>query len=224
MSDRPKNDIKRHEKLETALGKSLNECDFTISGRIGMSSAKESAGDYAVKLRSASGFALIDLLFVVGIIGILCGIALPRLASAKGTAQSASAIASLRVIGSGQVAFAITCGSGFYAPTLTKLAKPPIGSVDGFIKLDLGAADTTVKSGYQFKMSATPFGGAPDTCNALGPGQTGLAYKAGGDAMDPNNLRFFSINAGNVIWEDNGSLFAAMPEAGDPASGHPIQH
>ena len=137
------------------------------------------AGDYPVKAKSASGFALIDLLFVVGIIGILCGIAIPRLMAAKGSAQSTSAIASLRVIGSAQVAFAITCGSGFYAPTLTKLAKPPVGTVDGFIKADLGAADTMVKSGYQVKLSTTPYGGAPDTCNALGVGQTGLAYKAG---------------------------------------------
>src|SRR5215475_8951278 len=153
-----------------------------------MSSATDAAGDYALKVtkvRSASGFALIDLLFVVGIIGILCGIAIPRLMAAKGSAQSTSAIASLRVIGSAQVAFAITCGSGFYAPTLTKLAKPPIGSTDGFIKDDLGAADTTIKSGYSMKMASTPFAGAPDTCNALGVGQTGLAYKAGGDPMDP---------------------------------------
>ena len=98
-----------------------------------------------MKVRSTSGFALIDLLFVVGIIGILCGIAIPRLMAAKGSAQSTSAIASLRVIGSAQVTFAITCGNGFYAPTLTKLAKPPIGAGEGFIKEDLGAADTVVK-------------------------------------------------------------------------------
>src|SRR5207244_2217538 len=105
--------------------------------------------------------------FVVGIISILCGIALPRLMSAKGSAQSVSAIASLRVIGSAQVTFAITCGSGFYAPSLTSLAKRPAGSSEGFIKGDLGAADTVVKSGYQVKLSATPFAAGPDTCNAL---------------------------------------------------------
>src|SRR5215475_663514 len=129
-----------------------------------MSSATDAAGDYALKVtkvRSASGFALIDLLFVVGIIGILCGIAIPRLMSAKGSAQSASAIGSLRVIGSAQVAFAITCGGGFYAPTLTTLAKPPVGSTDGFIKVDLGANDTQLKSGYQFQMSSTAYTGAP---------------------------------------------------------------
>ena len=206
------------------MSNSLNELDFRISRNFGMRPAVGPAGDYPVKAKSASGFALIDLLFVVGIIGILCGIAIPRLMAAKGSAQSTSAIASLRVIGSAQVAFAITCGSGFYAPTLTKLAKPPVGTVDGFIKADLGAADTMVKSGYQVKLSTTPYGGAPDTCNALGVGQTGLAYKAGADPMDPVNPRYFSINAGNVIWEDTASLFGGMPEAGDPAAGHPLQH
>src|SRR5215475_1277346 len=224
MSEGRKSDIKRHEKCVIVPGKSLNECDFTTSGKTGMSSAEEVAGDYAVKPRSASGFALIDLLFVVGIIGILCGIAIPRLMSAKGSAQSASAIGSLRVIGSAQVAFAITCGGGFYAPTLTTLAKPPVGSTDGFIKVDLGANDTQLKSGYQFQMSSTAYTGAPDTCNALGVGTTGLAYKAAGDPVDVNNPRHFSINAGNVIWEDVASLFAGIPEAADPPSGHPIQH
>jgi competence protein ComGC len=176
------------------------------------------------KIRSAAGFALIDLLFVVGIISILCGIALPRLMTARGSAQSASAIASLRVVGSAEVAFAITCGSGFYAPSLTTLAKPPAGSTEGFIKGDLGSADTVVKSGYQVKLSTTPFAGAPDTCNALGVGVTGLAYKAGADPMDANNPRFFAINAGNTIWEDTATLFPGMPEAGNPPAGAPLNH
>ena len=82
-------------------------------------------------VRSAAGFALIDLLFVCGIISLLCGIAMPRLMAAKGSAQSASAISTLRVISSGQVAFAITCGSGFYAPSLTILGKAPTGTTEG---------------------------------------------------------------------------------------------
>ena len=179
-------------------------------------------GGDVLKARSAAGFALIDLLFVVGIIGILCGMALPRLMTAKGSAQSASAIASLRVIGSSQVAFAITCGNGFYAPSLTTLSKPPAGATEGYLKGDLGSADTVVKSGYQVTLSATPFGGAPDTCNQLGVGRTGLAYKTGADPLSPTNTHFFALNAGNTIWEDTASLFGGMPEAGDPASGKPL--
>src|SRR6266581_1020274 len=125
-------------------------------------------------MRSAAGFAIIDLLFVCGIIGLLSGIALPRLMAAKGSAQAASAVSTLRTIGSGEVAFAITCGNGFYAPTLSTLGKPPVGSSEGFVKGDLAAADTVNKSGYQFQVFATPYGGSPDTCNALGVGVSGL--------------------------------------------------
>src|SRR5215472_10931423 len=187
-----------------------------------MSSAKGTAGEYALKLRSTSGFALIDLLFVVGIIGVISGIAIPRLMAAKGAAQSTSAVASLRAISSAEVAFAITCGNGFYAPSLTKLAKPPTGSTNGYISADLGAADLIVKSGYQFQVSSTPYAVAPGTCNGLAPGTTGMAFKTAADPLDPNNLRHFASNAQNVIWEDTASLFAGIPETGDPASGHPI--
>jgi Tfp pilus assembly protein PilE len=173
--------------------------------------------------RSSAGFAIIDLLFVCGIISILSGIALPRLMMARGAAEAASAMGSLRVIASGEVAFAITCASGFYAPSLTKLAQAPPGTNDGFIKGDLGAMDQAVKSGYQFQVFATPFALAPATCNTVGAGQTGLAFKAAADPLDGNSTRFFAANAGNVIWEDTASLWAGMPEAGDSPSGHPIK-
>ena len=77
----------------------------------------------------------------------------------------------------------------------------------------------------KFTVSATPYAGAPDTCNALGTGQTGLAFKAGGDPIDViNNTRYFASNAGNVIWEDTQSLFPTMPEFGDGLSGSPLKY
>ena len=50
-----------------------------------------------MKAGKAQGFALIDLIFVCGIIGLLCSIALPRLLLAKQSAGAASAIGSMRV-------------------------------------------------------------------------------------------------------------------------------
>src|SRR5437868_3267574 len=76
-------------------------------------------------MRRAHGFALLDLIFVCGIIGLLCGIALPRLLVAKQAAGTASALASMRTIDSAQLTFALTCGSGFYAPNLTTLGTAP---------------------------------------------------------------------------------------------------
>ena len=176
-----------------------------------------------MRIRSAQGFAIIDLLFVCAIIGIISGIALPRLVAARGSAFAASAIASMRVINSAQLTFAITCGNGFYAPNLTSLAKPPAGSTDSYIKSDLGSADTVIKSGYTIQMSGTPFAGAPDTCNALGAGMTALAFKAGADPVDVNSTRYFAINANGSIFEDTAPLFPTMPEDLAPATGHTLQ-
>jgi hypothetical protein len=81
-----------------------------------------------------------------------------------------------------------------------------------------------LKSGYQFQVSTTPYALAPTTCNGLGAGVTGLAYKVGADPLNVSNTRYFASNAGNVIWEDTASLYAGMPESGDPAVGRPLKY
>ena len=63
-----------------------------------------------MSIRKAHGFALIDLLFVCGIVGALCSVALPNLFRARQTAGAASAIGSMRAINSAELTFALTCG------------------------------------------------------------------------------------------------------------------
>ena len=173
-----------------------------------------------MKPGKAQGFALIDLIFVCGIIGLLCGIALPRLLLARQTAYSASAVGSMRAINSAQLTYALTCGNGFYAPNLTTLGTKPPGSMEPFLSSGLTTADTVTKSGYVIQLSGTAYPGAPATCNGLGAGDAAQAYKAGADPSEPTNWRFFAINASGTIYEDNASLYAAMPEVGEPAAGH----
>ena len=170
--------------------------------------------------RKAQGFALIDLIFVCGVIGVLCSIALPRLLLAKQAAGSASAIGSMRTINSAELTYALTCGNGFYAPTLTTLGTAPPGSREAFIGGGLGDSDTVTKSGYVIQLSATPFAGAPGTCNGLSAGSGGQSYKAAADPSEPGNPRFFATNANGLIFEDTSTLFSIMPEGGEPASGH----
>ena len=174
--------------------------------------------------RKAEGFALIDLIFVCGVIGVLCSIALPRLILAKQAAGSASAVASMRVINSSQLTFALTCGSGFYAPNLTTLGTPPPGSQEPFITRSLSGANTVSKSGYVIQMSAAPFPGSPSTCNGLGVGMSGQGFVASADPADPVNLRYFGTNASNIIYEYTGSLMGTMPETGAPIVGQMIVH
>ena len=174
-------------------------------------------------LRKAHGFALIDMIFVTGVIGLLMSIAMPRLIMAKQSAGAASAIGSMRAIGSAQLTFALTCGGGFYAPSLTTLGTPPPASHEAFISANLGAADTVVKAGYTIQMTASAFPGSPASCNGLAAGAAGQAWVAGADPTDASNSRFFATNANNIIFEDNASLYATMPEVGSPLTGHMLR-
>jgi len=176
-----------------------------------------------VRLRQAHGFALIDLIFVCGIIGLLASIALPRLLLAKQVAGASSAIGSMRAINSAQLTYALTCGNGFYAPNLTTLGTAPAGSREAFISPDLGSADVVIKSNYTIQVAAAPFAGAPGACNGLGPGLAGQGFKAAADPTEPLNLRFFATNSNGVIFEDVATLWGGMPEVGEPPSGHTLR-
>jgi type II secretory pathway pseudopilin PulG len=174
-------------------------------------------------MRRAGGFALLDVIFVCGIIGLLCSIALPRLLLAKQAAGSASALASMRTIDSAQLTYALTCGNGFYAPNLSTLGTAPPGSREPFIGGGLGVADRVTKSGYIIQVASVPYAGAPASCNGVTAGSGGQGFKAGADPTEPGNIRFFATNASGLIYENTSSLFAAMPEVGTPAAGHAIR-
>jgi type II secretory pathway pseudopilin PulG len=177
-----------------------------------------------MQIRKAAGFALIDLIFVCGIIGLLASIALPRFILAKQSAGASSAIGSMRAVSSAQLTYALTCGSGFYAPNLTTLGTPPPGSNESFIGAGLGAADTVVKSSYVIQVAATAFAGAPATCNGLAAGMGGQGFVAVADPADTTYPRFFATNANNVIYEHTATLLGIMPEVGAPPVGSMITH
>ncbi len=193
-------------KSVSARGRSMLECTSTRS-------------------RRDAGFTLIDMLFVIALIGLLSTLAIPGLMRARGAAQSASAIGTLRVVNSAQLSFAITCGLGFYAPDFPTLGVKPPGALDAFLTPEMSAAPTFVKSGYNFSLAGTPLAGAPATCNGLGAGQAAPGYAAVADSLDPGGSipRFFGTNADGLIYEDNASLAATMPESGPPPSGAPIR-
>src|SRR5690348_13844698 len=147
------------------------------------------------RLSGAHGFTLVDMLFVIGLIGVLSAIAFPRLLLARQTAGAASALGSLRAISSAELTFALTCGAGFYAPTLPALGTPPPGSTEAFITSGLAMANSVTRSGYTIQLTGTAFAGAPDTCNGLGAGVASQGYKAGADPVVPDVPRYFAINS-----------------------------
>jgi competence protein ComGC len=174
-------------------------------------------------IRKSEGFALIDLIFVVGIIGILCGIAAPNLLQARQSSGAASAVGSLRAISSGQLTFALTCGGGFYAPALTDLGRAPVGSSEAFVSPNIGSDDVIVRAGYRLEMEALPFGGSPASCNGVAAGDAGLGFAAGADPLEPNSTRFFAVNANGQIWEHSSTLYPTIPETGDSPLGGPLK-
>ena len=169
-----------------------------------------------MKRQNQQGFALIDLVFVCGLMGILTSIAMPRMLLAKQSAGAASAIGSLRAINSGQLSFAFTCGSGFYAPSLTWLGTPPPGGNEAFIGPSMSSADTITRSGYLVQLEGTPYPAAPPSCNGLAMGESARGFRAAADALEPTNSRFFATNANITIVEDSASLWATCPRAGCP--------
>lgn len=171
-----------------------------------------------------SGFTLIDLLFTCSLICTIATIALPSLMRAKGVAQSASAIATLRVVNSAQLSFAVTCGSGFYAPAFPTLGIAPPGSPTAFLPVELSSGAAFLKSGYSFNMSAAALAGAPASCNGLAAGATSPGYAAFADPLDPvGNPRFFGTNAGGTIYVAGATFAGSMPESGPSPMGVPIQ-
>lgn len=176
-----------------------------------------------MRIRKAQGFALIDLIFVCGIIGLLSSIALPRLMLAQQAAGASSAIGTMRTLASAQLTYALTCGSGFYSPNLPTLGTPPPGSNEPFITPALSSDVTVIRSGYIIQLEGLPYEGAPPTCNGLGVGQSAQGFRAGADPTVAGNVRFFAVNANGMIYENNATIYSDMPEVGVPTTGHTLR-
>ena len=117
--------------------------------------------------RGESGFTLIDMLFVIALIGLLSTLAIPGLMRARGAAQSASALGTMKVVNSAQLSFAITCGLGFYSPDLETLGDKPPAALEAFLPPEMTSSPTFIKSGYNFSMAGVGIPGAPASCNGL---------------------------------------------------------
>jgi prepilin-type N-terminal cleavage/methylation domain-containing protein len=172
---------------------------------------------------SDAGFTLIELLLVVTIIGILASIAMPSLSRARGVAAEMATISSLRTIHTAQMAYATSCGAGYYAPSIPWLART--------VKVKKGAmppafigpeftANTTDRLRYRIRFTlGTRAKNAAKTCNGLTAGQAANTFFVGADLLQAKYgmvSRYFGINQDGIVYQSKKRIapfYAGTPKA-----------
>jgi prepilin-type N-terminal cleavage/methylation domain-containing protein len=143
------------------------------------------------------GFTLIELLIVVAIISIIAAIAVPGLLRARMSGNETSALASLKVVNSSEVAYSASCGNNGYATSFVTLATP--SPTMGFISADLGVA-TPIKSGYTFSLGSGGATAGVNDCNGTATA-TGYFATAIPTGYGTTGSKSYSTNAGNTVYQ-----------------------
>ncbi len=180
----------------------------------------------AVNARGESGFTLIDMLFVIALIGLLSTLAIPGLMRAKGAAQSASALGSLKVVNSAQLSFAITCGLGLLRAGPQTLGEKPPAALDAFLPPEMSSGlDIHQERLRTSAWRASAFPARRRSCNGLAVGRSvvRLRRRCGLARHDAAGLVISGRTPMGRSTRTRPASLATMPETGAPPGGTPIK-
>lgn len=150
------------------------------------------------------------LVLGVAVLGIAAAIIIPGLLRARMSGNEASAIGSLRVIVSAQMAYASDCGAGAYAPSLEVLGRPNAtrpGS-PAYLSLDLAQPEPVKKMGYTVRLSHTPDSSAAASCNGVAAGQSARTWAAVAAPVNPgvSGHRYFAVDTTGVVYASSSPI------------------